>query len=216
MNRWDLSVWIWHKNKTILYWFFCLSIVLLTQLLNIGRAVNTIDWKQKQNLGEILQPGACECLGFTAQLDATVRLSWLQYPASYHWSSLLFRKCTFFSRSHIYSLLKWLLLVMGRLSAWGASWVLWSMASWKPTWTPWNGVRIERHGLFGIERIRTPASHYGLPSLPYRAYQSATEELSPAFEKTSTLTKVLCLFKYVLSRHEASEIKSLSYSTLDR
>ena len=95
MNRWDLSVWIWHKNKTILYWFFCLSIVLLTQLLNIGRAVNTIDWKQKQNLGEILQPGACECLGFTAQLDATVRLSWLQYPASYHGGSLVFRKCTF-------------------------------------------------------------------------------------------------------------------------
>lgn len=79
----------------MLYWFFSLGIVLLTQWQDIGRAVNTIDSKQSKTWRDSTAWGF-ECLGFIAQLDAPVRLLWLQYPASYKGGFSLFIKVHFF------------------------------------------------------------------------------------------------------------------------
>lgn len=122
-------------------------------------------------------------------------------------------KCTFSSRSHIYSFLKKFLLVMGLPSVWRASWVPGSMASWKLTWSPmeWSLSRQT----WTVQNWKDPPPSippWSFFYLPYRTYQSTTEQLSPAFRKTSTLIKVLCMFKHILSRHEVPEIKSLSYS----
>lgn len=145
MNRQELSVWGWHKNKTILYWFFSLRIVLLTQFWNTGRAVNTIDRKQSKTWERGSDPGLVDVRdsqhSWTPPSDSSgfSTLPATRRPFFSSW------KCTFSSRSHIYSFLKRFLLVVGLLSVWGASWVLWSMASWKlpcslPNWS-WNTER---------------------------------------------------------------------------
>lgn len=41
-------------------------------------------------------------------------------------------------------------------------------------------------------------------SLPQKVKQSATDWFSPAFGKTSTLVKLLCMLKYILSRREGN------------
>lgn len=100
-------------------------------------------------------------------------------------------KCTFSSRSHIYSFLKRFLPVMGLLSVRGASWVFWSIASWKLTWTlrPNPHPRIERHGLFGTEGPPTqpPTTESLLPS--FQSPMVCHWKAVTSFQKTSTLIK---------------------------
>lgn len=193
MNRWDLSVWIWLKNKTILYWFLSLSIVLLAQLLNIGRAVNTIDRKQSKTWERVYSPGLVNVWDLQHSLMPLSDSSGFNILPATMGAFFSSWKCTFPSRSHIYSFLKRSLLVAGLLSVWGASWVLWR----RPPGMEQGYRDMDTRQLKG-----PPAFHH-----PPRALQSS---LPPkTFHQLSgrhqpPLVKVLCVLKYILSRREGN------------
>lgn len=165
MNRGDLSVWIWHKNKTILYWFCSLSIVLLAQLLNIGRAVNTIDRKQSKTWERFYSPGLVNVWDLQRSLMPWSGSSGFNIPPATMGAFLSSWKYTSSSRSHIYSFLKRFLLVMGPV--WGAWWVLWSLlASWTLPPGPQDGVRIRERDSSQWQDTQHPTIGTPPPLLP--------------------------------------------------
>ena len=187
MNRWDLSVWMWHKNKTILYWFFSLDIVLFAQLWDTGRAVNTIDRKQSKAWERFCSPGLWKsgiCLaagGHCQTLLASVSASDTRGGGGGFSSSM---KVHLSPRSHIYSFLKRFLLILGLLSVRGASWVLWSMAPWTLPCSPLNwSWSIEKGAVW----------HWRTPSISPQSPSTCLTEGNSAHWKCSPVSWKMCL-----------------------
>lgn len=148
------------------------------------------------------QPRARECLGFTTQLGATLRVLCFLYPASPP-----SEKCTFSSRSHISCFLNRFLHVSGLLSAWEVSWVWGNPVSW--------GLETEvEHTGHDSANWRTRSSP--IWTLCFLLASCLQNKFLPAVNESTTQGEFsVYLLHCVLSIYGSYQTTCMNYSTLN-